>query len=875
MKKLWIICLLALFANSADLTSEQLQLLQQFQTQKRASEPKFEQTQIVTNQINATKQTNEIKANELKVKQIKKQKTLTRYGSLFFNNQNKINPYATPTPQNYKITNDDVLSLKIYGATNESLSLHVNRDGNIEMPNIGMIKVIGLGFDEAKELLLKKAKQAYPNSTNILINIEKFSPIQITLSGLVKNPGFLNLSSFSTIKDALLQSGGLQDVGSFRNIKLIRANKIIATFDLYSLIRYGKSNNTPLQNGDIVLVEPVKKQVKLQGAISNEAIYELKQNESFKELFAFASNFLPNANKQAISLKRIQEKGTKVYTLSLNELYKFTPQNGDEIIVYKISPKNANLVSIVGNIIAPSEQQIPKNGSLHVMLKKLLDQFGKNAYFLENTNYEFASIENDGNFKSFNLNKILQNKYDIKLKKGDKITIYKNDEFKQKPYIFVRGDVIDESKIKYEFKLGLVAKDLFDIIAFKTQIAQANESLDDDEKIIYKPLQVDTQKVQINRVKNNKKLSFIVVGSELENFKLKAYDEVRFFDFLQTNEPIMASIQGEVYVPGVYYINENATLKDILKLSGGLTRKALKGKFELARYSVKNNKRVRQILNLDLNKDLNFHLQADDEIIIFPIANWSQRKYVTLKGMVKFPGVYPIEEGEKLFNVVQRAGGFNKNAFIEGAVFTRKSVQILQEKRLQESIDRIKKQVAHANLTAKQAGEDSNEKAKLLGAVKQIEKESQLNKPIGRISMHLYYDLQRFQTSRYNITLEDGDMLFIPPINDTVSVVGEVLNQNTFVYIPDKSIEDYIQNSGGFGNDADEDLIYVVKANGEAQKYEKSYFWNNHIDIFKGDTIVVPIKIQTISNITLAKDVTSIIYQLAVTAASLKTLGAL
>ena len=163
----------------------------------------------------------------------------------------------------------------------------------------------------------------------------------------------------------------------------------------------------------------------------------------------------------------------------------------------------------------------------------------------------------------------------------------------------------------------------------------------------------------------------------------------------------------------------------------------------------------------------------------------------------------------------------------------------------------------------------------MLEVVKQLEKKAQEIKPIGRISINLYYDMDRFEQSPYDITLKDGDSLYIPTMSDTVTVIGEVLNPNTFVYEPNTTVDSYLEKAGGFTQVADEDHVYLVKANGEARRVDSSFFEGNKKEVFKGDTIVIPMKLEIVSNIKYAKDVTSILYQLAVTAASLHTVGAM
>ena len=204
-----------------------------------------------------------------------------------------------------------------------------------------------------------------------------------------------------------------------------------------------------------------------------------------------------------------------------------------------------------------------------------------------------------------------------------------------------------------------------------------------------------------------------------------------------------------------------------------------------------------------------------------------------------------------------------------------KMLEFYNKKSLEDSIQRVKRGLVQDNLNATEAGESSTEKQKMLSTVELLEKEAKENKPIGRISLNLYYDLERFKNSSYDIVLKDKDTLYIPSVNDTVSVVGEVLNQNTFVYQSDLDVDNYIAKAGGLNMNADDDFIYVIKANGEAFKFEKNFYFGGSQEVFKGDTIVVPLKIDIVSDIEFAKDVTQIVYQLAVTAASLNSIGSL
>ncbi|MGB5793623.1 polysaccharide biosynthesis/export family protein [Poseidonibacter sp.] len=287
MKFIFVLLFFSSMLFSVNITPAQMQMLKDAGYTKTintsVNNEYIQKEQIVENEIVDNKDTNlekkldkktdeslEINSDDLE----KKEPKLTRYGSLFFNNKNKINPYSIPTPANYALNYGDKLRLTVYGATTQKFDLLVNKDGNITIPQVGELKVIGKSFEDTKKSIIEQSIKAYPNSTSILLDIAEFTSIQVTISGLVNAPGLYNLASFSTIKDALVTSGGILENGSYRTILLKRAGKIYKTFDLYSLVRFGdSSSDVILQNGDILLVKPIIKEIKLTGAVNYNAIF--------------------------------------------------------------------------------------------------------------------------------------------------------------------------------------------------------------------------------------------------------------------------------------------------------------------------------------------------------------------------------------------------------------------------------------------------------------------------------------------------------------------------------------------------------------------------------------------------------------------------
>jgi len=718
-----------------------------------------------------------------------KDKPLKRYGENFFKNKNQLNSALVPTSNNYILHSGDTLFINSYDSKrNDTLELTIDNNGDINLPNLGLLKVGGLKLDEARAIIKNKIVKSKPK-TKVIVDISGYSSIQVIITGNVEVPGIYNLSSFSTVKDALMVAGGLLDVGSYRDIDIVRGGKKIYNFDLYKLLNDTNGiNDIILQSGDIVSVNFIKKTIYLSGKVKYPAIYELKNGETYKDLLRYSGGFRYDATKDSIKITRYSNsKNIETYIINKNKLYSLTPHD------------------------------------------------------------------------------------------GDKIEVFNNLELKEKPYIYVSGKVIPKAT-KYKYFDGMTLLELFKVVKFRSELIVKDDIKNDivEPKVIEKreALMVDKSKIKIIRNNADKKRVFLV--SLKDTFKLEPYDEVEFFNYFDTHPRIEATIKGAVYNPGTFFIDNDTTLQDLINLAGGITLKGYTKEFELVRYKVVNNERVRDIKKIDFKNAIenNFKIEPFDEVKIFTIPNWYERKTITLKGEVKFPGVYPIKTGERLASVIKRAGGFTKEAFVDGALFTRESIRKNEAKRMKEAMLKIKQQMAFISTNGREVGAMPTDQADVVGTIKLLEQQAQEYKALGRLVVYLEKDLDKFSKSDFNIRLEDQDTLIIPSYNDTVSVYGEVLNPNSFVFSKNLTAFEYIKKAGDITERADEESIYVVLPNGEAKKVEPdSFFASSDFIVPKGATIVVPMKVNRVSNILLWKEISQVVYQLAITAASLNTVG--
>lgn len=382
-----------------------------------------------------------------------------------------------------------------------------------------------------------------------------------------------------------------------------------------------------------------------------------------------------------------------------------------------------------------------------------------------------------------------------------------------------------------------------------------------------------------------------LTGSATDNIPLQEQDSIMVYSNADMKEKLSVTINGEVVSPGTYNYFPGMTVRDLVTAAGSLKRNALLDQAELSRVILKNDKAAASYLNINLGKAMsgdpenNLVLQADDSLSVRSVTDWldSTDKFITLKGEVMYPGVYAIARGEKLSSVIERAGGYTDKAYLAGAKFTRKSVKEVQQKRMDEIINRTEKEVyqkmAALSSTATSKEEVDATKSALDGLLKQLEI-LKAAKAEGRIVIKIS-PLDEFKKSSYNLALEGGDTLDIPARPSVVHVMGQVYNPTSFVYTPENSsVSNYLAKAGGATRDGEEADMYVIRADGSVISKQQSSFglkWSDDsrswsfgsfsaTHMMPGDTLVMPQKLERTAWIREIKDITTIISQIALTA---------
>lgn len=344
------------------------------------------------------------------------------------------------------------------------------------------------------------------------------------------------------------------------------------------------------------------------------------------------------------------------------------------------------------------------------------------------------------------------------------------------------------------------------------------------------------------------------------------------------DEPTLeVSVAGKVKVPGKYPLEPGMRVSDLLRAGGSLDEAAYGGQAELTRYEVSSSgARQAELISIDLRQALDGDPAADlalrpfDYLVIKEVPLWTAQEEVEIRGEVRFPGRYPIHRGETLRSVMERAGGLTDLAFAEGAIFTREELKERERKQLATLAKRMESDLAQVSLmSAQETGKDASQ---ALAVGQSLLANLREAKPVGRLVIDLERASQARAGSEQDIVLKDGDRLMVPRVVQEVTVIGEVQSATSHLFRADLGRDDYIAMSGGLTPRADEDHLYVVRADGSVvTRSGNAWFNGGGSNIRSGDTIVAPLDTERMRPLPFWIAVTTIIYNLSIAAAAVNS----
>jgi len=337
-------------------------------------------------------------------------------------------------------------------------------------------------------------------------------------------------------------------------------------------------------------------------------------------------------------------------------------------------------------------------------------------------------------------------------------------------------------------------------------------------------------------------------------------------------------IDGRVKAPGHYPLEPTMHVSDLIRAGGSLEDAAYRGQAEITRYTiVDGDARQTELISIDLAAirrgvpGADLKLQPYDELVIKPIPMWMEPGAIEVLGEVRFPGKYPIHQGETLHSVLLRAGGFTKAAFPEGAVFVREELKKREREQLELLANRMQGDLAALSLEAVSSSAVANSGAgaaagQSLIVGRQLLAQLRNTKAVGRLVIDISAVQRGPAGGPEDVLLTDGDKLLVPKKAPEITILGEVQSPTSHVYEAGLTRDEYIAKSGGTTQKADRKRIYVVRANGDVVSGERSGWFRRRqdIDMRPGDTIVVPLDTERVPALPMWQAVTTIIYNLAV-----------
>ena len=573
------------------------------------------------------------------------------------------------TPVNYRLGPGDQLQIEVWGASEANITQKVTPDGYISIPNVGPINVNGLTVQAATNRIKSKLSQIYSGmgttnvnlSTDVKVSLGQIRTIQVNIMGEVARPGTYALSSFSTVFHALYKAGGMSQMGSLRNIKVVRGGRTVATVDVYDYIINGRSHSDiRLQEGDVILASPYDALVLIKGKVKRPMYYEMKSSESLRTLIGFAGGFSNDAYRGAVTVDRYNNKERTVATVDDMNYGVFKVKDGDVVSVGEILDRYDNRIEIKGAVYRPGYYELGKDIQTVKELIERADGLLEYAF----TNRGVLHRENDDKTLeviSLNVKAILDGtEPDITLQKNDVLFIPSKYDLEQKGTLEIRGEVYNPRV--FPFAANTKLEDLIIMAGGLTESA-STVRVDVTRRIIDKK-GTKKQKEIAKTYTFGVKEGFVVEGDP--GFVLEPYDQVFVRRSPGYAEKINVTVSGEVEFEGDYALNvRNERLSDVIEKAGGLTEFAyIEGARLERQMTPEEYKQAQELMALVKS---NNQISGNDSIIL-PAVSHTYSVGIDLKDIMANPhsAIDPVlQEGDVIvvpqyMNTVSVSGSVRK-----------------------------------------------------------------------------------------------------------------------------------------------------------------------------------------------------------------------
>ncbi|MFT0294061.1 SLBB domain-containing protein [Bacteroides thetaiotaomicron] len=640
------------------------------------------------------------------------------------------------TPANYRLGPGDEVIIDIWGASQNTIRQQISPEGTINIQKIGPVNLSGMTVSTANDYLkgaLNKIYNGLNNTTDptsdIRLTLGNIRTIQINVMGEVVQPGTYALSSFSTVFHALYRAGGVSDIGSLRNVQLVRNGKNIATIDVYEFIMKGNTqDDIRLQEGDVVIVPAYDVLVKISGKVKRPMRFEMKKDENLATLIKYAGGFEADAYTRSLRVVRQNGEEYEVNTVKDMDYSIYTMRNGDVVTAEAILNRFTNKLEIRGAVYRPGIYQL--SGKLNTVRELVHEAQG------------------------------------------------------------LTGDAFLNRAVLYRQREDLTSE----------------------------VVQIDIKSI---------------MNGTSPNLALMKNDILYIPSIHDLEDRGNVTVHGEVAHPDSYPYADNMTLEDLIIQAGGLKEAASTVRIDVSRRiknprSTADNDTIGQMYTFSLKDGFvidgqpGFILQPYDEVYVRRSPGYQAQQNVVIDGEILFGGNYAMtNREERLSDLVNKAGGPTSLAYLRGAKLTRVA-SAGEKKRMGDVIRLMSRQLGEAMIDSLGIGVEDT-------FTVGIDLEKALTNPKGSA----------------DLVLREGDVVFIPKNTNTVTINGAVMVPNTVSYMKGKDVDYYLNQAGGYSDNAKKSKKFIVYMNGQVTKVKGS----GKKQIEPGCEIIVPGKTKKKGNI--------------------------
>ena len=640
------------------------------------------------------------------------------------------------TPSNYRLGPGDEVIIDIWGASQNTIRQAISPDGTINIQKIGPVYLSGLTVSEANDYLKKSLNKIYNGlnnttdpSSDIRLTLGNIRTIQINVMGEVVQPGTYALSAFSTVFHALYRAGGVSDIGSLRNVQLVRNGKKLTTIDVYEFIMKGNiQDDIRLQEGDVVIVPAYDVLVKISGKVKRPMRFEMKKDEPLSTLIKYAGGFDADAYTRSLRVVRQNGEEYEVNTVKDIDYSVYKMRNGDVVTAEAILNRFTNKLEVRGAVYRPGIYQL--SGTLNTIRELVNEAQGLTG-----------------------------------------------DAFLNRSVLYRQHDDLTTEVLPVDIKS--------------------------------------------------------IMDGTSPNIALQKNDILYIPSIHDLSDRGNITVHGEVAKPDSYPYADNMTLEDLIIQAGGLREAASTVRVDVTRRiknprSTADNDTIGQMFSFALKGGFvidgqpGFVLQPYDEVYVRRSPGYQAQQNVGIEGEILFGGTYALtSREERLSDLVNKAGGATNYAYLRGAKLTR-IANASEKKRMANVVRLMRRQLGEAMIDS--LGIDV-EDTFTVG----IDLEKALRNP----------------KSSSNIVLREGDVISIPKNTNTVTINGAVMVPNTVSYSEGKNIDYYLNQAGGYSDNAKKSKKFIVYMNGEVTRVKG----NGKKQIEPGCEIIVPSKSKKRTNV--------------------------